>query len=232
MGCDNKLKAFASERIGLYFKMRDGKTVNFCDIHMMWTDGTDTIHEIYYSGPMKTLLDGSGNSERTEAEKRIYEKHGEVGLENDIEEGGRALFIHSEKRKSFDFWLLGPISFQDKGYGSLIVELEGFFLPNILTKHFKKPKMVSYFSVPQSSFSWTHFPKHYVGKSGKCNILASNFYEKNKFRYGRDVYTEELSKKRPTAWAVDMPADVKGIVWKIEAASGQQTECSIYKSHG
>jgi hypothetical protein len=60
---------------------------------------------------------------RSQAEVAAFEKHHEVGLENDVAAGGSAAIMHSRKRKTYDVWLFGPLSFLDRAYGSLIIEL-------------------------------------------------------------------------------------------------------------
>jgi hypothetical protein len=206
----------ASECLGLYLVTARGERIPFCDVHTYGAIGNQDWH-IVYSEPGKNARTGLDHR-RSADDIAAYEKTGKSTLENDVGRGGRGLFMHSSKRKSFDIWLLGPLMFLGVSYGSLIVELSGYATRKIFTKSDSKS---------QKLIVWTEFPRESGADFSPCKLLQTGFHLQADSYYGQ-VDVEELKRARETA----RPAILKNhqhVQWKRLSANAAQTDCELYE---
>lgn len=124
--CDNKYDWNAYIRIGLYYGMRDGSRVNFCDVHFGWIPG-EPVERGIFSGPKDSTNQITRYARSKEAIERYREK-GDVRSDLALTAGGIALLTHSKTRNTFSIWMFGPVLSEGVAYGSLVAELEGFEL--------------------------------------------------------------------------------------------------------
>jgi hypothetical protein len=143
-----------------------------------------------------------------------------VGLENDIAAGGFAMFPHSRKRKSYDIWLLGPLSFLDRAYGSLIIELSGYESRKIFSRRDSWDK-ITY---------WTEFPKGAPGHFHHCKLLQSGLHpQAGASDSSIDIQT--LKEKREFARSVHISPFVR-VDWTVVSQIASQTDCALYEQEG
>ncbi len=215
-GCSPPL--MASERYGLYLVANTGERTHFCDVVGYGAFMDAHWHNWLYTGPGEKAITGIRHR-RTEGEIAVYEKHHEVGLENDVAAGGFAEFLHSRKRKSYDVWLFGPLSFLDHSYGSLIIELAGYQDRKIFSKRASWEKMIY----------WTEFPKGMAGHFHSCKLLQTGYHLDVK-RTQPDI--EDLRLKREEARPVHLPKPYVGVEWKVVSQVAAQTDCALYEQEG
>lgn len=213
------LPVMASERLGFYLVSKAAERTPFCDVHSFGALGDRLWHEVYYTGPGKKSVTGI-NHRRTAGEITAYENHHEVALENDIAAGGRALFMHSRKRNSYDIWLLGPLRFLDNAYGSLVVELNGYGPRKIFSKIDRTSRKTTL---------WTEFPKGAVGHFNHCKLLQTGFHLQ---ATARRPEVEDLITARQTVHPAILPSPFVRVEWKRESAIAAQTDCALYEQEG
>jgi hypothetical protein len=210
----------ASERLGLYLVSVKGERTPFCDVHSYGALLDRAWHEVFYTGPGKKA-ETAIKHRRSAGEIAAYENHHEVALENDIAAGGRALFMHSRKRNSYDVWLFGPLSFLDAAYGSLIVELSGYATRKIFTKIDKNSRQMTY---------WTEFPKAPMGHFNRCKLLQTGFHLQANSREAPDA--PDLKENRERAQPAILKKPFVRVEWKVESAIAAQTDCALYEQEG
>jgi hypothetical protein len=207
----------ASEILRLYLVSAKGDRTAVCDIHSYGGAVTPNWHEFWYTGPGKKSVTAISH-QRSEAQVAAYERHHEVALENDIAEGGRATLVFSRERQSFDIWMFGPLSFLDRAYGSLIVELANYIPRKIFSKRDKDWHMEW----------WAEFPK-IPAKFNACKILQTGFHLQARARAAPKV----ADLKDAGAGAV--PAILRPFVraeWSVESRIAAQTNCALYEQEG
>ena len=214
------LPVMASERLGFYLVSGNGKRTHFCDVHSYGALANHYWHEVFYTGPGQKSITAI-NHRRTAGEVVAYEEHHEVALENDIAVGGRAIFIHSRKRNSYDIWLFGPLSFLDHPYGSLIVELSGYATRKIFSKLDSKSQKMTY---------WTVFPKHSADHFHPCKLLQSGLHLQAGQTSVPDV--EDLAQARTHMRPAILPKPFVRVEWKVESTIAAQTDCALYEQEG
>jgi hypothetical protein len=209
----------ASERLGFYLVSRNGEHTPLCDV-VSYGPYLDRIwHNILYTGPSQKSITAIRHK-RTPGEVTAYEEHHEVGLENDIAVGGYAMFLHSRKRKSFDIWLLGPLSFLGRSYGSLIIELSGYESRKIFSKRDSRDNMTY----------WTEFPKRMSGHFHHCKLLQSGFHLKAGAP-DHSIDIETLKQQRMFAPPVHIKPFVR-VDWRVVSQIAAQTDCALYEQEG
>jgi hypothetical protein len=209
----------ASERLGFYLVSGNGERTPFCDVHSFGAALDQSWHNVYYTGPGQKSVTAMTHR-RTVGEITAYEKHHEVALENDIAAGGRALFVHSRKRNSYDIWLFGPLSILDHPYGSLIVELSGYAPRKIFSKRDKLGNMTY----------WTEFPHGLAGHFRPCKLLQSGFHFQAGSTGPPDV--EDLAHARTLTSPAILRKPFVRVEWKVESAIVAQTNCALYEQEG
>ena len=209
----------ASERLGFYLVSGKGEHTPLCDV-VSYGSSTDSWHNIFYTGPSQKSITAIRHR-RTPGEVSAYEKHHEVGLENDIAVGGYAMFLHSRKRKSYDIWLLGPLSFLDHPYGSLIIELSGYEPRKIFSKRDSWDK-ITY---------WAEFPKAAPGHFHHCKLLQTGFH----LQAGAPdlpIDTETLKLEREAAVPAHIANPFVRVEWTVVSQIAAQTDCALYEQEG
>jgi hypothetical protein len=208
----------ASELLGLYLVSVQGERTAICNIHSYGAAADDSPwHNVLYTGPGQK----SGSAikhHRSKGEVAAFEKHHEVGLENDVAMGGPAAIMHSRKRKSYDVWLFGPLSFLDRAYGSLIVELTGYDSRTVMMKREENGDVKW----------WAEFPKGPVGFSA-CKILNTGLHLPAGSASVPGV--EELRDGRRFAPSASIKPFVRA-EWKVESRIAAQTDCALYEQEG
>ena len=207
----------ASEILRLYLVSAKGDRTVICDIHGYGGAVSDHWHEYWYAGPGKKSVTAIDHR-RSAAQVDAYERHHEVGLENDIANGGPATIMHSRKRQSFDIWLFGPLSFLDRSYGSLIVELANYAPRQVFSKKDKDGHMKY----------WAEFPK-ISARFNACKVLQTGFHLQAKWQVR--PHGEDLRDVR-TAAAPAILTPFMRAEWSAESRIAAQTECALYEQEG
>jgi len=209
----------ASERLGFYLVSSKGARTPLCDFVSYGSYLDRSWHNAFYTGPSQKSITAIKH-QRTPGEVAAYETHHEVGLENDIAAGGYATIVHSRKRKSYDIWLFGPLSFLEHAYGSLIIELSGYEPRKIFSKRDSWDK-ITY---------WTEFPKTAPGHFRHCKVMQSGFHlqagESNSF-----IDMETLREQRMFAPPAILHSYVR-VDWTVVSQFASQTDCALYEQEG
>jgi hypothetical protein len=209
----------ASERLGFYLVSTKGERTPLCDVVSYGSSGDRAWHNALYTGPSQKSITAIKHH-RTPGEVAAYEKHREVGLENDIAAGGYATIVHSRKRKSYDIWLFGPLSFLGGAYGSLIIELSGYQPRKIFSKRDSWDK-ITY---------WTEFPKSSPGSFRHCKVMETELHlQAGKSKSSVDI--ETLSEKRMFARPAILLPYVR-VDWTVVSQIASQTDCALYEQEG
>ena len=196
----------ASERLGLYLVSGKGERTAFCDIHSYGALLDRAWHEVFYTGPGQKSITAIKHR-RTAGEIAAYENHHEVALENDIAMGGRALFMHSRKRKSYD--------------AALIVELGNYATRKIFTKIDQRSRKMSY---------RTEFPKAPAGHFNRCKVLQTGFHLQAARTATADA--QDLKEAREGAHPAILRNPFVRVEWKVESAIAAQNDCALYEQEG
>ena len=210
----------ASERLGFYLVSSKGERTPLCDVVSYGSYLDRVWHNILYTGPSQKSITAIRHR-RTPGEVAAYEKHHEVGLENDVAAGGFAMFLHSRKHKSYDIWLLGPLSFLDRAYGSLIIELSGYESRKIFSRRDSWDKMTY----------WTEFPKGALGHFHHCKLLQTGFH----LQAGASdssIDMETIKEKREAAIPVHIASPFVRVDWTVVSQIASQTDCALYEQEG
>jgi hypothetical protein len=173
---DDRYDWKAYVRVGLYYLLRSGERKNFCDIHIGWYPGSG-IDTGIFSGPTDAMKDVK-NLPRTKESIERYRNDHDVRPGLTITNGGIVKFMHSAKRKTIDAWLLGPLQFEGRPYGSLVAELEGLSFGKATIKWTTtdpKTHKERDLSDPQAHRYLVTFPKNYAGHFHGCKLLASTY---------------------------------------------------------
>jgi len=148
---------------------------------------------------------------------RCWHRHGG----NDVAAGGFSMFLHSRKHKSYDIWLLGPLSFLDRAYGSLIIELSGYESRKIFSRRDSWDKMTY----------WTEFPKGALGHFHHCKLLQTGFH----LQAGASdssIDMETIKEKREAAIPVHIASPFVRVDWTVVSQIASQTDCALYEQEG
>lgn len=128
--------------------------------------------------------------------------------------------MHSRKRKSYDIWLFGPLSFLERAYGSLIIGLSGYEPRKIFSKRDSWDKLTY----------WTEFPKSSPGYFRHCKVMQTEFHlqagESNS-----SIDMETLSEKRMFARPA-IPHPFVRVDWTVVSQIASQTDCALYEQEG
>jgi hypothetical protein len=176
--CDSKYDWDAYIRFGLYYVSRSGERSNFCDIHLGWIPG-DPIDVGVYSGPKDAMNQITSYDRSQEAVKR-YKDDRKVHSDLVLTAGGRAKFVHSNKRKTMDIWLFGPLISEGVAYGSLVAELEGLELPKTghkFTPIDEKTGKDRETTDPKNQRFLVFYPQNYGSRYHACTLWGSTYSE-------------------------------------------------------
>jgi hypothetical protein len=223
------MPAFSFERVGLYFTGEKGAGINFCDLHFFNSPGDRYYRDSYYTGPTSTIQQALGNFVRSKKQVDAYYKTETVAKELDIARGGKALLTYSKASNLFEVWLIGPLLFGDKPFGSLSVELRGWTGPSYRVEHDPKSGI-------KGRIAYARFPSGYVGRSRPAKLWGSAITPPDEkytdINYYNAKLIEHLKAMKKYSWEAELPKGVKGVYWKVEAASGRKTDCYVLEQHG
>lgn len=214
------LKAFDYARFGLYYLMKSNRRLNFCDVHLQWTDGASiNLGDAYYSGSEDSMNDIQ-NVGRTQKDMDRYADTDRAPESLDLDNGGKAYLIRGKKDDTFDIWLFGPLRFQEASYGSLVVELKGLMPPR--TMHRTDPQT-------GQAQVWTVFPN---GRDSyhACTVWGSDYLDV--YPRSSQQFLPALSEYRKHVFPARLPSVANGVVWKMEAFLGKVTLTQLYAEHG
>jgi len=221
MAYDRKAKEFGYMRVGIYEVGNDKKTKNICDIHMFGGDST-LLHNVRYSGPSQSASQAA--PERKEREIEKWHLESEVSDAHDIAEGGVGMLYHVESIDTQYCWLFGPLKYDGRGYGSLVLDLIRWKNP---TWKFLKDKNKAtghvYFKFPSSrSFQ-------------PCGMYHTDLATESIVRRvrNRDPHLMALLKEyRQHLRQVPLPGDVRRTVWRLEATANRQSQYQFMTARG
>ena len=239
--CDKRYDWYAYIRIGLYFVTKPGERQNFCDIHLGGIPSEITLNGIF-SGPTDSA-NTITRLTRSQAAQKHYFLEGTVNSDLDISAGGQAKPFVNKDTNSLDVWLLGPLLLEGAPYGSLVARLEGFVFPkatsqnkvdytqpeDVIEKQRTDPKFQRYKLIPPRGWTLSVHP---------CKLFGSDYSEGTS-----PQPTDRASKSRPTLGKAIgaarhrlgpaiLPQNVTKVIWKVEDAADELTECQIYDRHG
>ncbi len=174
--CDPKYDWFGYVRFGFYYVSRSGERANFCDIHFALRP-EESIDDGIYSGP-KDAMKQIDRYDRSQDAVARYKRDQKVHSDLEVMRGGHAKLVHSNKRKTMDIWLLGPLLSEGVAYGSLVAELTGLELPKIATKRTpideKTGKERGVYDPKKVRFL-VFYPKNYGLRYLPCTLWGSTY---------------------------------------------------------
>jgi hypothetical protein len=240
---DKTNKMFAYMRIGLYWVMKGHEqSYNFCDVHQLFpNEGVSHIYhspfsnKLFYTDP-RGSIDGIKTFDRSSLYNNIYVKNdGSPIRELDLENGGEASALWMKKARTYDLWLFGPLVFLGAPYGTLLVVLEGFQPPVILTK-WRKPPLGPEYEVTWPTGNSQFHPCTIYGNAFSDYPLGAEHPNKTGWRFLTfNHHLQEigdLTAVTKDLHPVRLPDFAQSAAWKVEAYSGSATQYECYNQHG